>query len=259
MVQEWLTRLPQDAGPRGLMFALIAAAAGLVLWVCGARFSRSIFTLVGVAAGAWVGLRVPRWMGWEIDAMAIAIGAALVIGLAGYLLHMAWVGLTLGTLLAVAACFVVWHRFGSAWTLPAIDPTKPGFDNLREIAMAVPVAIRGTLAGGLVAGGLLAWLWPKMSRVLAFSLLGSAMLAGGAVVAVALGRPQWLTRLPTSTQTQGVAMAILVVLGAAIQWALCPRVQKPAPPPEPRGPQDVKDLGESRPGPLKLWKKEYRA
>jgi hypothetical protein len=260
MLQEWLARLPQDIGPRGLMLALIAAGVGLVLWVVGARFSRSIFTLLGVAAGTWVGMRVPRWMGWEIDAMAVAIGGALVLGLIGYLLHIAWVGLTLGTLIAAASSFVVWHRLGGEWSMPAFDPTQPATDTVRKLLPTIPMALRCTLAGGLIAGGLLAWVWPKMGRVLAFSLLGSALLAGGGVVAVALGRPQWLGHLPTNTQTQGVALAILVVVGAAFQWALCPRVQKTdEDPPKRRGPQDVKDLGESRPGPLKLWKKEVRA
>src|SRR5688572_12193485 len=101
MFHQLISWLPQDAATtRGLVIALAVAAAGLLLSVVGARFSRSVYALAAVAAGAWVGLRVPRWTGWELDVMATAIGGALVLGFSGYLLHRAWVGLTLGLMLA---------------------------------------------------------------------------------------------------------------------------------------------------------------
>src|SRR5688572_17199937 len=129
-IQALLTRLPPDAGGRAVALCGVVAVAGLFLWVIGARVSRSMFTLVGVAAGAWAGLHLPRWMGWEIDAMAVAIGGALVAGLAGYLLHMLWVGLTLGTLLASAGIFIAWHRLaaGASWSMPTIDAGSSALD-----------------------------------------------------------------------------------------------------------------------------------
>jgi hypothetical protein len=41
-----------------------------------------------------------------------------------------------------------------------------------------------------------------------------------------LGKPEWIAKLPASAQAQGVALASLVVFGAALQWALLPRNAK---------------------------------
>lgn len=230
MLHELLTRLPTDAGTRGLTLALSLAATGLLLWIAGARFSRSFFTLAGVAAGAWLGLRVPRWLEWEIDPMAVSIGAALVLGLAGYLLHMTWVGLMLGGSLATAGVCVAWHRMGDG-SIPTVDVNQPVNDALRALWAQLPggaTRVIPMIAGAcFVAGGIATFFWPRLARVLAFSLLGSALLAGGGLAAVWLARPQWLDRLPTDAQTQGVALAILVVLGAIVQWILLPRAAKP--------------------------------
>ena len=278
MLQALLTRLPPDAGGRGVVLALTAAGAGLFLWVIGARVSRSVFTLVGVAAGAWVGLHLPRSMGWEIDAMAVAIGGALVVGLAGYLLHMLWVGLTLGTLLASAGVFIAWHRLaaGASWSMPVIEPPAPALDLLRDNWQKLPNGLSRVIpivAGMCFAtGALTATLLPKLARVLTFSLLGSLLLACGAIAATAMARPEWLVRIPASTQTQGVILATVVMFGAVIQWALLPRVSKPAAPklstqskseqpPRParlsREIRDIRDLGSTPLGPLKP--KEVRA
>jgi hypothetical protein len=230
MLQDWLARLSLDAGSRGLAIALAATAVGLIFSFVGARFSRSIFTLFGVAVGSWAGLRLPRWMGWEIDSMATAFGGALVVGLAGYLFHRMWVGITLGTLLAITASFIVWHRFGAAWTMPTPDRTKPLAEALRELvptwSTLVPTPLRISIVAGFIGGGVIGWMWPKMSRVLAFAMLGTFLLAGGVLCATAIKQPQWLGRIPASTQTQGIALAILFVLSTAIQWALCPRMKK---------------------------------
>lgn len=231
MLQEWLAGLLQDAGPRALAIALAVTGAGLLFSIVGARFSRSIFTLLAVAAGSWVGLRLPRWMGWEIDSMAVAFGGAMLIGLAGYLFHRTWVGITLGTGLAITASFIVWHRFGSSWTMPTLDRTKPLADALREMianwSTLVPNPLRIAIVASFIGGGVIGWMWPKMSRVLAFAMLGTYLLTGGVLCAIAMKQPQWLDRMPASTQTRAVVLATMFVVSAAIQWALCPRMKKP--------------------------------
>ena len=198
----------------------------------GARFSRSVYTLAAVAAGAWVGLRVPRWTGWELDVMATAIGGALVLGFSGYLLHRAWVGLTLGLMLASVGLGITLHRLtaGGMWSVPAIDPTQPVGEILRGIWSALPtkptrvlMIVAGT---GLAAGGMLAWVWPKFARVMTFAMLGPVMLVGGGLVAVAMARPQWLAHVPASTQVQGIALAAIVLFSAAVQWAFFPRMKR---------------------------------
>src|SRR5258708_7766965 len=128
MVQQLLDRLPEHESSRVVAFAMGITGIGFLLWLVGARVSRSMFALVGVALGAWIGLRLPRWMGWDIDAMAISIGGALLLGFAGFLLHMAWVGLMFGTLLTVAGVSVAWYRVAdgaeTAWKWPTIDWTS---------------------------------------------------------------------------------------------------------------------------------------
>ena len=101
--------------------------------------------------------------------------------------------------------------------------------------------------------------------MLAFSLLGSAMLVGGGLVAAYLRMPELLAKVPPDTQTRGIALAILVTAGAVLQWIISPRKPKavhfsvgPGPVPVKRGPRDVRDLGPSKPGPVKL-PKEARA
>lgn len=270
ILQELIAHLPEHPASRALGIALGAAGAGLLLSLIGARVSRSFFTLVGVAAGAWIGLQAPRWMGWDIDAMALSIGGALVFGLVGYLLHLAWVALTLGALLASAGAFVVLHRAaadGVTWNSPAIDWGAPLALTLHQLWDAVPAAISRLLplvsTICFIFAGTMCWMVPKLARVMAFSLLGSALLAGGCVAATAMARPQWLGLLPESTQTQGMALALLVVLSAVIQWILCPRSPKTGASPydnatrASRPPRDVRDLGATTLGPLNL--KEARA
>jgi hypothetical protein len=262
---SWMSQDAAAAGNRGLVIALTFAAAGLVLSVAGARFSRSVYTLVAVAAGALIGLRVPRWMGWELEVMATAMGGALVLGFAGYLLHRAWVGLTLGLLLAAVALGITTHRLtaGGSWSLPAIDPTQPLSEILRGLWAATPAPparILMIVAGtGLAAGGMLAWVWPRFARVLTFGMLGPAMLVVGALAAVAIARPQWLAQVPQSVQVNGIVLAGLVVLSAVVQWAMCPRMKKASldapivrPPGNRRGPRDVRDLGATPLGPAKI-------
>jgi hypothetical protein len=113
----------------------------------------------------------------------------------------------------------------------------------------VPHVIPITMAVCLVAGVLLAVIWPRMGRVLAFSMFGTLLMSTGSLVAIQLARPEWLAKLPASAQAQGIALASLVVFGAAFQWALLPRNEKqgegkpgaPAGPPRPLV-RDLRDL-----------------
>lgn len=254
MLQELLGRLPTDAGPRWVALAVCAAAVGLMLWAAGARLSRSIFTLVGVSVGAWVGLRTPRWMGWEIDSIGTAICGAFALGIAGYLMRGLWVLILLSAQFAVAGGCVAWHRAtlsGAEWTWPAVTWPKP---DVKELALAawngVPHMIPITMGVCLVAGGVLAAAWPRMGRVLAFSMLGTLLMGSGALVAIQLARPEWIGKLPATAQAQGIAIACLVVFGTALQWALSPRDEKRSakkPTAAPDGPprpvvRDLRDL-----------------
>jgi hypothetical protein len=241
MVQELIGRLlPHDAGPKGLAMAVCAAVVGLVLWAAGARLSRWLFTLVGVAVGAWVGMRTPRWMGWEIDSIGTAICGAFALGIAGYLLRGLWVSILLSAQLAVAGGLVAWHRAslaGATWTWPegfwekarALTGATAGqvsTELLASVWSSVPRVIPITMGGCVVVAGVLSAVWPRMGRVLAFGMLGSLLMGGGVLASIQLAKPEWLAKLPMSAQAQGVTLASLVVFGAAVQWALLPKEEK---------------------------------
>jgi hypothetical protein len=252
MVQELLGRLPHDASPRWVALAVCAAGVGLVLWAAGARFSRWLFTLVGVGAGTWVGLHAPRWFGWEIDSTGTAICGAFALGIAGYLLHGLWVAIVLAAQLAVAGGSVAWHRAslsGATWSWPKLTSPKPAMAELAaSVWSAVPHVIPITMGACFVTGVVLAAVWPRMGRVLAFSMLGTLLTSGGALAAIQLVKPEWIARLPATAQAQGIAVASMVVFGAALQWALLPRNEKekakPAPSAGPPRPlvRDLRDL-----------------
>lgn len=233
MLQELLSWLPQDAGPNWLTAAVLCAAAGLVLWGAGARVGRSALTLVGVAAGTWAGLRVPQWTGFEFEPMGLACIGALALGLAGYLLHTVWVGLTLGALFAGAGVLLAWNKLagGASWSIPALDLSAPWHEVLRGLWASLPGGLPRVMpyvvASCFAAGVLITVLSPKVGRVLAFSALGGLLLSAGGVIAIALARPQWLEYFPAGSGAQGVALAALVTIGAAVQWLMYPRPQKP--------------------------------
>jgi hypothetical protein len=233
MLQELLARWPHGDSMRGVWLALAIAAGGLVLWTAGARLSRGLFTLVGVGVGAWVGLQAPRWFGWEIDSTGTAICGALALGIASWLLHGVWVAMLLAAQLAAAGGAVAWHRLamsGATWTWPkltiATGFTASGMEIAKSLWNDLPHAIPIAAGVCLIAGIALAALWPKMGRVLTFAMLGSMLMAGGAVVAMQLGKPEWIAKLPQTAQAQGIVLASLVVFGAAVQWAILGRAEQ---------------------------------
>jgi hypothetical protein len=74
-------------------------------------------------------------------------------------------------------------------------------------------------------------------------------MSTGSLVAIQLAKPEWIGKMPASAQAQGIALASLVVFGAALQWALLPRNERqgegnpgaPAGPPRPLV-RDLRDL-----------------
>src|SRR5687767_5383651 len=127
---QWLTPLTVWLGRYALLAALAGSAAGLVLWLAGSRFSRPLVTLLAVSVGAVVGMHLPGWFGWGIDGMGLATGAAMVLGLTGYLLHNTWVGATLCLMLTLWAAAAAWLLWGAGTTplsieWPAIESSDP--------------------------------------------------------------------------------------------------------------------------------------
>ena len=228
MLRELLSLLPDAIARCSPLVAGACAVLGVILWLCGARFSRAILTLVAVAAGTVIGMRLPAWRAWQIDGMGLAVGGAIVLGSGAFLFHRTCIGAILGAAMMLWAGAAVWifmagdvywnwryarwngdmvEYFQSAWrTLPS------------NVSHAFPIAC----SIGLAAGITLAAFLPKTSKVLAHSLIGLTLAVLMGAVAMASSHPQWLSALPGSMAAQGLGLILLVLIGAMIQWRLTP-------------------------------------
>jgi hypothetical protein len=227
MVQDLLPLLPQEPGRAALGVAIAGTILGAALWLTGARFSRALITLGCVAAGGVIGRKLPEWTTWTVSTMASSVGGAIVLGLAGYLLHRLWVGILLGAVLAGWAALGTWivcHDPLIPWSWPAVDATTTiqSFaitcwqtlpDNIhRYLPLAAGVAFVSGLASTL--------LWPKVGQVLLYSVTGTSLLIGMGLAAIEYGRPEWMSIVPARTLSQGVVLAATVLFGAVVQWQL---------------------------------------
>src|SRR5882757_2471420 len=103
MIQRFLVLLPTQISSMTLAIAIAGAALGLILWLSGSRFNRTIITLISVSGGALIGLQMPGWFGWRLDGWATAVLGALALGISGYVLPKVWVGVGLGAVWAIWA------------------------------------------------------------------------------------------------------------------------------------------------------------
>jgi hypothetical protein len=189
-----------------------------------------LVTLLAVTVGAVVGMHLPGWMGWPIDGMGLAVGGAVVLGLSGFLLHNTWVGLSLSGLLALWAGLGAWVVAGQGARLefhwPTIDPAADTATVLSALWRAMPGDLPWVMpcavAGALVAGVTITVVWPKLARVLAYSLAGISLLVVAGVWAMQMSRPQWLASAPKDFPTQVAILLGGVAVGVLIQWRLTP-------------------------------------
>lgn len=234
MLHEWMGLPPGGLTDGPPVLALATAAAGVACWLVGGRFSRSILTLALVAAGAWVGVRMPRWFGWGIDGMGLGMAGAMLLGFAGYLLHRTWVGVLLGALLTTWAGVAAWAALapGVHWTLPRLAWTWNVPEMLRQVWQSLPAEVARviplTTVGGVVSGIVASLLWPKLSRILAFDLLGVMLMVTVGVPLVALYQPQWIQYLPAGTEQKVFTVMGLLLVGLAVQWKLTPATPRKA-------------------------------
>ncbi len=232
---HWLAPLTAWLGRYALLAALVGSAAGFVLWLAGSRFSRSLVTLLAVAVGAVLGMHLPRWFGWPIDGMGLAVGGAVVLGLSGFLLHNTWVGLSLSALLALWSGLAAWAVAGGGARLefqwPDIDPAADASTVLASLWRAMPGDLPWVMpcavAGAVATGVVIAVVWPKRARVLAYSIAGLSLLVVAGLWAMQMSRPQWLALLPKDFVSQVAVLLALVGIGVLIQWRLTP-VGRPA-------------------------------
>jgi len=224
MLQLLIQWLPDQVGGAALAIALFGAAVGAVLWLSGARFSRTLIGLVAVAVGATAGLELPRRLGWSISGAGPAVGLALIAGVAGYLFHRLWIGVGLGMVLAgwvFLACWVL-LKAPATFNWPAAAANASVSDYMVQLWQSLPANVAGMLpiaCGGAVMMGLIVTIfWPTLAVATAWSAAGASLLAALGSAAMEFSRPQWLGVLPQQFSSQVCGLGILVVVGVAAQW-----------------------------------------
>jgi hypothetical protein len=234
MLREIISMLPESLGELSLGVAIGGALLGLAFWLAGARFSRSLITLIAVAIGTSVGMRLSRWLGWSIDGMAIGVGGAVLLGVSGYLLHRTWAGLCLGLLLALWGAVGSWLALMQTQTVLAISVDwKNGIPsacqsmwNQLPVTLAHALAIAGGV--GLVVGAAMTIFWPRVSRVATWSLAGITLIVVMFASAQQTTHSNWVGSLKLNDALQATALLGLVLLGALIQWGILPPAQPSA-------------------------------
>jgi hypothetical protein len=199
MLHELLPLLPDrlTAAPTGVLAG--AAAGGLLLGWFGARFSRALFALAAVAAGAFAGMR-----------LAIALGAVLALwALAG-----TWIAAGNGA---------KWDPTGLHWSgdtvlfLQQLWHTLPG-----DLSRLVPAFCAGALSAGLLTG----ILWPRLSRCLLYSVAGLTVVLPTGLVLITRLRPDWLAQLPETSALQVALLVAWTAVTFVVQWRLSPEPPK---------------------------------
>jgi hypothetical protein len=205
---------------------LVAAGAGLVVWIAGAKFSRFVMTLLTVLIGAAVGMQLPRWLGWNISGAGTAVGGAVVLGVSGFVLHGMWGGVLLGSMLAVWATFVTWIcvRAGQPMIWPPIDPATTNITSWsRELWAGLPENMHRILpfaaGAGMVTGLACAILWTRLTTIIAWSLTGVTLLVTAGLASIHFSKPEWLGHIPPPIW-QGVVLVGATLLGVLVQGVI---------------------------------------
>ena len=232
MLREVLSFYPDAIVRVAPLVAGACAALGVVLWLCGARFSRSILSLVAVAAGTVIGMKLPAWRGWQVDGMGLAVGGAIVLGAGAFLFHRTCIGALLAAGMILWAGTGVWLFTGGDvyWDWRSVvwqgDMVQYAHDAWQLLPINLQRVFPAACFAGLIAGVSFAVWLPKVAKVLAHSLTGVTLAAVGGAVYLNASRPSLLTRAPGSDVAQGIALVAIVLFGAALQWRLTPPVAR---------------------------------
>jgi len=229
MLREAIALLPDIVARCPLGTALAFCALGVVLWAAGGRVSRSILGLVAVAGGAVVGLHIPEWFGWQVEGMAIAVGAALVLGSTAIFMHRTCLGLLLGIAMSLWAAIGTWIFLcptDATWDWRSAHWEGDMVQYLHQLWQALPPGMNrifpSACLAGFASGVTVAVFFPKFGKVLTHSLVGITLVALMGGIAASAARPHWLGAVPGSNAAQGLALIGLVLLGALIQWQITP-------------------------------------
>ena len=208
--------------------AAACAIGGFVLWIIGARFSRSLLALGGVALGASIGMRLPKWCGWQIDGMGLAIGSAIVLGTCAYLFHRTCIGLLLGAGLMIWSGAATWLAMAGDlyWDCKSVHWNGDVVQLLRDTWQTLPPTLAHVFPFacliGFASGVTLAVFLPKLSKVLAHSLIGLTLMVVMGSIGLLTTHPDWVLKPIASYGVQGGLLIALVLVGAVWQWRITP-------------------------------------
>jgi hypothetical protein len=243
--------------------ALIAAAVGGVLTLWGARILRAAFVLLFIATGAGFGVQLAEW--FDQDYLIGLVLGGFVAGLMGYFMYRWWVGMmTAFVAIAIALsvnggqlreelqAFSEQHQvaelgtpgsseypLGEEATTPA-DPwlALQGFfsdvqdhfwyqryEFTRRMLLIVIFAGLAGLGIGL--------LMPKMTTVVATSLIGTGVILFSVGVWLQVSHPSWWTRMQNNLSVVLVAGLVWAGIGVIYQGRSVMRSKAPpdSPPP----------------------------
>jgi hypothetical protein len=232
MLREVIALMPRGVSERPPEMFLAAAGAGALLALAGGRFSRSLVTLFAVALGAFLGLRLPGLMGWQLDAIGAAFCGAIVLGLSAFVLHRAWIGALLAALAGGLGGTVAWiaRAPGAKWTLPEIDLSQSAPDILSAVWRSLPKPLFPflpmTIGIAIGIAVILACVWPRLARVSFFSILGCGILSIAGTIAAQKLWPQVYDRFPKNPLIELAAFVGLVTITSALQWLVLPKVAR---------------------------------
>jgi hypothetical protein len=256
MLQTLTNLLADRLGDRAFFLAMTAALLGVFVWLLGARFGKSVLALIGVGLGAWLGLNLPRWYGWNFDGMALGMGGALVAGFAGYLLHTTWVGGALVINLTLLFAVTTWAVLAgnATWQAPSISDWSVGqVEVLRTVWRSMPGDLPRVMpyavAMGVITAVAVSILWPRLAKAFSWSLTGLVLIIVGGGVVLMVRRPDsdLSGYLPSAAGARVTVLWGLAGVGMLVQWwsmatAPTPAVA-PAKPKEPAAAASVVEPG----------------
>jgi hypothetical protein len=257
MVQELLPFLPQTLSTAAVAACAAGVVVGLFLWLLGGVWSRGIVTLLAVALGGWLGTMLPRWYFWPINSMSLAVLGAVGLGVFAFAAPRVWVGLLLGTVLALWAGLGVWMNLGGGdqpfpwrqdWEVREMTPPQHAADLWQRLPEPVQRAAPFAAATALISALAIALLWPRLVRALAFSLGGVTLAFAGALLLLTARRPGWLELVPTQTQVQAAVLAVMALAGLVVQWQFIPSRRPPVPPSDETAPDETGPDTPAEPG-----------
>jgi hypothetical protein len=229
--QNLVPLLPRRIGSAGAAIAVTSAAVGCGLWLAGARFSRPLLAFAATVGGGAIAYQTPRWFGWTIDPIAVAVLGAILTGVFGFLAHRWLAAAGLGIVLAVWAIAEAVGPGGLGGQLfTALVPREIVWAQLADFPNSVPNGIIELMlvagGAGLIGGTTVALLWPRVGVTLFWTILGLTLTLVSAVVAAKAVHPASLRLMPRPRE-EAVALLTLLGIGMAVQWKMAFR-KRPA-------------------------------